>query len=68
MTSAKQEIQKIISQLRAQGWIVTLGKRSGHWKCVAPGGTGIVFMPSTPSDTRSLKNTKGRLRRLGAQL
>ena len=68
MTSAKQEIQRIIGLLEAQGWTVTQGRKSTHWKCVAPGGAGIVFMPSTPSDTRSLKNTVGHLRRLGAKV
>jgi hypothetical protein len=68
MARAKKDVQEIIDQLEAQGWAVTSGKRNPHWKCVAPNGRGVVFMASTPSDYRSLLNTKAHLRRLGAVL
>ena len=68
MAKRKKDIQEIIRQLEAQGWVVTASRGSGHWRCEAPGGRGIVFMSATPSDYRSLRNTKGHLRRLGAKL
>ena len=66
--SNKKDIQDIISKLEEQGWTVTQSRGNSHWKCVAPGGVGLVFMPSSPSDSRSLRNTVSHLRRLGAQL
>jgi hypothetical protein len=66
--SRGKEIRDIIRQLEAQGWTVTKGKRSGHWKAMAPGGKGIVYFPGTPSDWRSVANTKSRLRQLGATI
>jgi hypothetical protein len=66
--SQKKEVTEIIRQLESQGWTVTKGKRSGHWKAMAPGGNGIAYFPGTPSDWRSVANTKSRLRQLGATI
>jgi len=68
-TVHKKDIQDVIRQLEAQGWVVTqAGKRNCHWRCQAPDGRGLVFMSSSPSDRRSLLNAKAQLRRLGANL
>lgn len=64
---ANKDVQEIINALRAQGWEVT-GGGTRHWKCKAPGGKGLVFMSTSPSDYRSLRNSKAELRRLGAIL
>lgn len=66
--SQGKEIRDIIRQLEAQGWTVSLAKRSGHWKAMAPDGKGIAYFPKTPSDWRSVANTKSRLRKLGATI
>jgi hypothetical protein len=63
----KKELSMIIRQLEAQGWSVS-HTASGHWKAMPPGGKGVIFLSSTPSDPRSLKNMKAQLRRGGAKL
>lgn len=40
--------------------------KAGHLKVYCPGG--IVVMPSTPSDPRSLKNAEAELRRHGVDV
>ena len=50
-----------------KGWSVT--KTGGsHLKWVPPSGKGFVFSPSTPSDSRSNKNTIAQLRRAGLEI
>jgi hypothetical protein len=45
------------------GWRVTL-TGTGHLRWEAPDGT-VVITPSTPSDHRSYRNSRARLRRAG---
>jgi hypothetical protein len=59
--------REIVRGLRAQGWVVVGDAR--HYRCVPPvRGLGIVFVPRSPSDNRSLRNTLSELRRSGADL
>jgi hypothetical protein len=66
--SQKKDTKTVIQQLEEQGWLVTLTRRNSHWKAMSPTGTGIVFFPGTPGDSRSLANTKAQLRKFGAEI
>lgn len=66
--SQKKEMTSIIRQLEQQGWTVTKARRNGHWQAKSPDGKGMAYFPSTPSDWRSVANTKARLRLLGAKI
>lgn len=59
-------VKEIVKALTQQGWRVERTKKN-HWRCVAPCGR-AHFMPGTPSDWRSTKNTIAALRRMGATL
>lgn len=50
----------------AQGWLVTCSA-SHHLRWLALDGS-IIFSSSTPSDTRSWKNLRSRLRRHGLEI
>ncbi|MCP4307767.1 MAG: hypothetical protein GY788_23420 [bacterium] len=52
-------------RLRQMG--LTIESQRGHLKVRCPNGR-LVVVPSTPSDTRSIKNTAAHLRRNGADL
>lgn len=57
----RKEVQAVVRDAVADGWQASLTS-SGHIKLAAPGRR-PVFMSVTPSDTRSLKNTRSELRR-----
>jgi predicted RNA binding protein YcfA (HicA-like mRNA interferase family) len=59
-------LAKIIAALEDQGWRVERTNK-GHWRCYAPDAEGIVHLPGTPSDHRSLANAVAKLRRYGFQ-
>lgn len=61
---ATKEIRKLLKSLEAQGWRVEQLK-SGHYRAYAPDGVGIVHIPGTPSDHRSIRNTLAQLRQHG---
>lgn len=61
---ASKEVRKLITSLESQGWRIERLK-SGHFRAYAPDGVGIVHLPGTPSDHRSLKNTVAQLRHHG---
>ncbi len=62
-----RELCKIARIAMKKGWSVT--KTGGsHLKWVPPSGKGFVFSPSTPSDSRSNKNTIAQLRRAGLEI
>jgi predicted RNA binding protein YcfA (HicA-like mRNA interferase family) len=63
----KRDVQQLVRKLEDQGWAVVL-TGGGHLKATPPGGGAPVFMPATPSDWRSLKNSTALLRRRGAVL
>lgn len=61
----KKDLKKIFKALEDQGW--RIDRRGKHVKCKPPSGP-IVTVPSTPSDHRSLLNSRAQLRRAGAVL
>ncbi|MEY9842517.1 type II toxin-antitoxin system HicA family toxin [Streptacidiphilus sp. EB103A] len=62
--AAKKDTRQLIKKLENQGFEVTL--RNGHYR-VFKDGTFTVVMPSTPSDSRGLKNAMAYLKRAGFQ-
>lgn len=58
--ASKKEMHQLVRQAMLQGWIVTRTKGS-HLKWTSPAGD-IVISSSTPSDPRTIKNTKRDLR------
>jgi predicted RNA binding protein YcfA (HicA-like mRNA interferase family) len=62
-----KDIRKIVKQLEAQGWRIEQGSR--HLKAFPPDKSqGMVVIPGTPSDHRSIRNLIAELRRKGADL
>jgi len=62
---ASKEIKDLVRELQRQGWTVEQ-RKSNHFKATPPNGKGCVFFPATPSDWRSIKNTKAKLKEFGA--
>jgi hypothetical protein len=62
----KRELEQLLNEARALGATVTK-TRSGHYRVLVPGG-GIVICPRTPSDWRSVLNTRADLRKAGLAL
>lgn len=62
--SDKKEIQKLLRNLRAQGWRVVETK-AGRYKVYSPDGVTMVVVHKTPSDHRWLQNTIRDLRKGG---
>jgi predicted RNA binding protein YcfA (HicA-like mRNA interferase family) len=58
----KHELKQLVRQAEVAGWQV-LRTRSGHWRLTHPSGA-IVFAPSTPSCSRSVRNLAADLRRV----
>jgi len=63
-SSAVKDLAALERQLRPQGWAVER-TRNGHLRFVGPNDV-VVTSSSTPSDTRSMRNLKARLKRSGA--
>lgn len=61
--SQREEFRKLIRTYVARGWEVTR-RKCGHLCLCSPIRKTKVFMPSTPSDHRSLKNVKAKLKRV----
>jgi len=59
----KKDMKRLIQAAEAAGWVVSRTKKN-HLKFKAPSGA-IVIASSTPSDHRSLKNTRAELHRHG---
>lgn len=59
---ASSEMNKLVRKVRKAGWAVVL-TRNNHWKILSP--SGPLFVPSTPSDSRSMKNCRALLKRAG---
>ncbi len=63
-----REVGRALEKCAAQGGVISLCG-SGHYKVTPPDKTKpIVFMPSSPSDHRSITNIVSRLRRSGFKL
>lgn len=61
----RKKMSGLIKAVKRQGWEVTF--RNGHYRVKAPDGQ-LIFLPSTPSDIRSIDNAKAMLRRHGGQV
>lgn len=59
------DLRDVLSKVYAQGGVISKCNNS-HFRVVPPDKSKpVVFMPSTPSDFRSIKNVVGKLRRAG---
>jgi len=60
----RKEVEALVREARSKGWMVT---HRGHgFSIAAPGmADSPVYVGSTPSDSRAIKNTLARLRRRG---
>lgn len=58
-----RDVQDLAKQAQAAGWRVEQ-TRNGHLRFLGPNGQ-IVICSGTPSDCRSVKNTRAQLRRGG---
>jgi predicted RNA binding protein YcfA (HicA-like mRNA interferase family) len=59
----RKEVQELIKQAEAQGWVVQQSS-GGHLKWLSPMG-GFVFSSSTASDYRAVKNITRDLKAYG---
>ncbi len=62
-----KEARKIARQAVKVGWRCDRTK-NGHYRLLSPCGQHIVVLGSTPSDSRSFKNSLAELRRAGLQV
>jgi hypothetical protein len=65
--AGSRAIEIVLEKAWDQGWWIEKAK-SNHVKCLSPDGKGIVIVPSTPSDFRSIKNCRALLRKYGLKL
>lgn len=61
-----KDIEQLMRRLRRQGFKVRRAK-SGHYRVTGRHGAPVT-VPSTPSDCRSLANTRKYLKGIGARL
>lgn len=61
---SNKEVRELIEEALRQGWRCER-LASGHWKCLAPDGVGIVWIAGTPSDHRWKRNTVAQMKRHG---
>lgn len=57
------DLDQILREAEKQGCRIEQSK-GNHWKIFVPNGS-IIVTASTPSDYRSLRNTRARLRKAG---
>ena len=62
----RKEIKKLAKVARAQRWAVEQ-TNGGHLRWRSPNGGSAIYSPRTPSDWRSLRNLKARLRQCGLE-
>jgi hypothetical protein len=64
----KLDVMRLLDRLVEEpGWNYVYKAGSGHYRVTGPNGA-LYFASSTPSDYRTLQNTRAALRRLGAPL
>jgi biotin operon repressor len=59
---SRKDMKPLLKKLRQQGFEVTV-TGSNHYKVRGP--KGVVFLPSSPSDHRSLRNCRKQLVEIG---
>lgn len=63
-----KEVRQLIKECESHGLVITPTK-SGHYRVACPKtGATITTLPSTPSDHRSMRNTRGDIKRFGIPL
>lgn len=68
ITVTNHEVGRALESVENQGGIISKCG-NGHFKVIPPDkNKQIVFLPSTPSDRRSINNVIGKLRRSGFNL
>lgn len=60
-----KDLRRIVNNAIDQGWRYEPSDRGSHPRLYAPNGTGIVVLPSTPSEYRGQLNLLAELRRHG---
>lgn len=63
--SSRRDVTELLRALHSLD-IPCVKTKSQHWKAMTP--QGPVFFASTPSDRRSILNTKAELRRKGVDI
>lgn len=53
---------QVIAEVEAQGLVVDKTSKNNHYKVTREGYAPIIFLPSTPSDYRGMKNGISLLR------
>ena len=66
-TVKNKELDKMIEKAWAEGWWADY-RSNGHVMCYAPNGGNTVLVANTPSDHRTVPNTKSYFRRAGLAL
>jgi len=60
--SSNKDVNSFARHLVVDGWRFKRGKK--HGKLVAPGGRGIVVIPSTPGKKRALRELESLVKRV----
>lgn len=58
-----KDYRAMVRRLVRQGWTFLPSPNGGHPRLVSPGGTAVVF-PGSPSDWRSYRNTRAKIRQI----
>ncbi|MDX1535620.1 MAG: hypothetical protein R3346_02575 [Candidatus Spechtbacterales bacterium] len=67
-SGAPDALKEMVSEALDQNWRVER-TGSGHLRFLSPDrSVSPVFSPTTPSDVRSVKNVRGKLRRAGLNI
>jgi len=62
-----RELDKMIETAWQRGWWATK-RTNGHVMCYSPDGARMIDVANTPSDHRTIPNTRSYFRRAGLQL
>lgn len=66
-----KDYRQLVKKAQKQGWKLVKEKgkgQNGHPRLVPPDGGDYIVIPSSPSDWRSVKNTRAELRRAGLKV
>lgn len=62
------ELRAMIEVAWKQGWWCKKSPKTGHVMCYPPDGGRMVLVANTPSDHRTVPNTRSALRRSGLRI
>lgn len=65
--SQKKDMEQLVKRARRQGWRVEI-TNGGHYRFFPTNGDTPIIAAYTPSGSRTIANTKSRLKRAGLQL